>query len=79
MSGKGCIMEEQPHTAAGDEATTEPASTQDTSTILSKLPRSGTEDDIARLMEIYEAGERRYRASVQANAPTVRSSASTSL
>jgi hypothetical protein len=72
-------MKEHLHTAAGDEATTEEVSIQDTATILSQLPRNGTEDDINRLMEIYEAGERRYRASVKANTPKVQSSASTSL
>ena len=72
-------MEEHLHSAASDEAVTEEVRIQDTATILSQLPRNGSEDDISRLMEIYEAGERRYRASVQANTPTVRSSASTGL
>jgi hypothetical protein len=73
-------MEKRPFdSAAGDEVATEPGAPQDTATILSRLPRSGGEDDIMRLMEVYEAGERRYRASMQASAPTVRSFASTSL
>lgn len=49
----------------------------DLATILSRLPGSGSEDDVARLMEIYEAGERQYRAAQRAGAPTVGSSAST--
>ena len=51
---------------------------QDVATILRGLPRGGAEDDVTRLMDIYEATERSYRASVQASLPTVRSSASTS-
>ena len=51
--------------------------TADVATILSRLPASGTEDDVARLMDIYEAAERSYRASIQAHALRVSSAAST--
>lgn len=78
-AGKGPDMEDRPHTAEDAETTPEGSPIQDIAVILSQLPRSGSEDDIARLMDVYEAGERRYRASIQASAPTVRASASTSL
>ncbi len=72
-------MEEARDRVEGTVPVSEEAPTQDVAQILSQLPRSGSEDDIARLMDVYEAGERHYRASVQANSPTVRASASTSL
>lgn len=55
----------------------EQAPSQDVATILSKLADSGREDDVTRLMDIYEATERAYRAGVQASVPRVGSYAST--
>lgn len=77
MRGDG--MESKDNATEARESTVGTAYGQDLATILSRLPRSGIEDDVARLMDIYEVAERSYRASVQANSPTVRSSASTSL
>ncbi len=57
-----------------DEAS--PTPSEDLATILSQLPTGGTEDDVTRVMELYELGERTYRAGVQASAPRVGSSAS---
>jgi hypothetical protein len=50
---------------------------QDIATILSQLPDSGVEDDVTRVMDVYEAAERSYRAGIQASAPRVGSYAST--
>jgi hypothetical protein len=72
-------MDKKPYVAKNLESTAGSSPSQDMATILSQLPRNGAEDDVTRLMEIYEAGERSYRASVQASAPNVSSSASTSL
>jgi hypothetical protein len=72
-------MEERPHTAEDSKTAPEPAPSQDMADILERLSRSGAGDDVSRLMDVYEAGERQYRASVQSRAQTVRSSASTSL
>lgn len=58
-----------------DTATTP---SEDLATILSTLPRGGVEDDVTRLVEVYEAGERAYRAASVAGTPVVGSSASTS-
>lgn len=67
---KKAKIEEAPTTAAT-------ATDEDLATILSKLPRSGTEDDVTRVMELYEAAERSYRASIQSRSLKVGSSAST--
>jgi len=72
-------MQDNSYRLDEQEPTVRAASGQDLATILSQLPRSGVEDDVTRLMEIYEAGERSYRASVQASLQSVKSSASTSL
>lgn len=53
------------------------AASQDIATILSKLPDRGAQDDVARLMDLYETAERGYRASVLASSPRIGSSAST--
>jgi hypothetical protein len=65
------------HDQSSKEAEHEQAPSQDVATILSQLPDSGLEDDVTRLMDIYEATERAYRAGVQASAPRVGSYAST--
>jgi hypothetical protein len=65
------------HGLSSKEAEGEHTPSQDVATILSQLPDSGREDDVTRLMDIYEAAERAYRASVQASAPRVGSYAST--
>jgi hypothetical protein len=54
----------------------EPTASQDLATILSQLPRAGADDDVTRVVEIYERGERTYRAAVSAGRPTVGASAS---
>jgi hypothetical protein len=59
------------------DAEREQTPSQDVAAILSQLPDSGIEDDVTRLMDIYEATERAYRAGVQASAPRVGSYAST--
>jgi hypothetical protein len=48
----------------------------DLANILSELPRHGAEDDLARVLEVYEAAERRYRASTQAGKPVIGASTS---
>jgi len=53
-----------------------PTPSQDLATILSQLPSSGAEDDVTRVIGIYEAGERNYRAAFLANSRNVSSSAS---
>lgn len=50
---------------------------QDLATILDQLPDRGAEDDVARLMDLYETAERGYRASMLASSPRIGSSAST--
>jgi len=53
-----------------------PTPSEDLATILSELQTGGSEDDVTRLMELYEVAERSYRAGVQASTPRVGSSAS---
>ncbi len=72
-------MDERPHTLEGAESASEGMPTEDITGILTQLQRGGSDDGIAYIMDVYEAGERRYRASVQASTPTVRSAASTRL
>jgi hypothetical protein len=65
------------HEPSSKGAEREQTPSQDVATILSQLSDSGLEDDVTRLMDIYEATERAYRAGVQASAPRVGSFAST--
>ena len=65
------------HELPSKDAEREQTPSQDVATILSQLPDSGLEDDVTRLMDIYEATERAYRAGVQASSPRVGSYAST--
>ncbi len=65
---------------AKDQEAVTPVSTtpdQDLATILSKLPGGGAEDDVTRVMDLYEAAERSYRASMKSRSLKVGSSAST--
>lgn len=49
----------------------------DLATILSTLPRSGTDDAITRLLDVYEPAERQYRAGAQAGKPVIGASTTT--
>ncbi len=53
------------------------AAKDDVASVLSRLPGSGAQDDVSRVMDLYEAAERRYRAAVSTTTPTIGSSAST--
>lgn len=53
----------------------EPHPSQDLAAILSQLPRAGIGDDVTRVVEIYERGERSYRAAATPGRPTVGASA----
>jgi hypothetical protein len=59
---------------APDDTTITPS--QDLATILSTLPRSGAEDDVTRLVEVYESAERVYRAASLAGTPVIGASSS---
>jgi hypothetical protein len=49
---------------------------QDLASLLSQLPREGTDDDVSRLMDVYESAERSYRAAVLAGTPVIGASSS---
>jgi hypothetical protein len=49
---------------------------QDLATLLSRLPCQGSEDDVARVMKIYESAERAYRAAAAAGTPVIGASSS---
>lgn len=51
----------------------------DLATLLSTLPTGGVEDDVSRLVEVYEAAERVYRDASLAGMPVVGSSSSANL
>ncbi len=72
-------MEDKDHLIKTEESSASTLHNQDVATILSQLPGGGAEDDVMRFMDLYEAGERTYRASVRASSPTISSSATTSL
>lgn len=50
---------------------------RDVDRILNELPVTGTDDYAFKVMEIYEATERKYRATYQAGSVPVESSSST--
>jgi hypothetical protein len=52
------------------------ANEQDLATLLSRLPREGSDDDVARVMKIYESAERAYRAATAAGTPVIGASSS---
>lgn len=56
-----------------------PTPSEDLAEVLSALPRSGVEDDVSRLMDVYEAAERVYRGASLAGTPVVGSSSSANL
>jgi len=51
----------------------------DLATTLAQLPRSGADDHVTRLLDIYEAAERQYRAGTQAGRPVIGASTSSNL
>lgn len=62
---------------AQPEAPSSPS--EDLATVLSTLPTGGIEDDVSRLIEVYEAAERVYRDASLAGAPVVGASSSANL
>lgn len=60
----------------GRRPSSSPTPTEDIATILSKLPDSGAQDAVTLVMDLYETGERHYRAGMKAGALHVGSSAS---
>lgn len=53
-----------------------PPPSEDVATVLSTLPRQGVEDDVSRLIEVYESVERVYRAASLAGTPVIGASSS---
>ena len=53
-----------------------PSADRDVANILSTLPTSGAEDDVFRLMNVYESVERVYREASAAGTPVVGASSS---
>jgi hypothetical protein len=51
----------------------------DLAVILSTLPRSGAEDDVTRIVEVYESVERVYRGASLAGTPVIGASSSANL
>jgi hypothetical protein len=49
----------------------------DVTNMLLEVAEAGAQDDVARLVELYEATERTYRAAMMAGAPLARASAHT--
>lgn len=56
-----------------------PSASADLANILSVLPGRGGEDDISRVMDVYEAAERVYRDASLAGTPVVGVSSSANL
>jgi hypothetical protein len=56
-----------------------PSPSADLATVLSTLPTSGTEDDVSRLIEVYESVERVYRDASLVGTPVIGASSSTNL
>lgn len=50
---------------------------EDITSMLVSVAEGDSQDDVSRLMEIYEATERTYRAAMMAGAPVTRASAHT--
>lgn len=52
---------------------------RDLANILSTLPTRGAEDDVSRLMDVYESVERVYRGASTAGTPIIGASSSANL
>jgi hypothetical protein len=52
---------------------------RDLASILSALSRAGVEDDVSRLMDVYESVERVYREASAAGTPVIGASSSANL
>jgi hypothetical protein len=56
-----------------------PSESADLASILNTLPTRGAEDDVSRLMDIYESVERVYREASAAGTPVIGASSSANL